>query len=224
MGGEREARRIVRTVSFENKAIWKVNFTSDAGISGELYATGNHPFWIEGVGWTAAELLKPGQRLQLADGAGATVISAIDTGTKQNVFNFEVDGFHTYYVGEAGVWVHNTNCARPVGGYGTILEDAGQFAPADMVNAHPHHILFKVGNGSAQQALVAEGQGYLKAVGIDPILGVENLTWAPNVAGQHTIGTLKPLISDLRAANALGASRSDIVDILARHGQLATGR
>lgn len=26
------------------------------------------------------------------------------------VFNFEVDEFHTYYVDEKGVWVHNTNC------------------------------------------------------------------------------------------------------------------
>lgn|GEM_PF-1546903 len=28
-----------------------------------------------------------------------------------NVYNFEVDGFHTYYVGSSGVWVHNANCA-----------------------------------------------------------------------------------------------------------------
>jgi hypothetical protein len=26
------------------------------------------------------------------------------------VYNFEVEEFHTYYVGEVGVWVHNTNC------------------------------------------------------------------------------------------------------------------
>ena len=120
--------------------------------------------------------------------------------------------------------MHNTNCARPVGGYGTILEDAGQFAPADMVNAHPHHILFKVGNGSAQQALVAKGQGYLNAVGIDPILGVENLTWAPNVAGQHTLKTLTPLVDDLRMANQLGASREQVAQILADHGAAAARR
>ncbi|MDO9572150.1 MAG: polymorphic toxin-type HINT domain-containing protein, partial [Hydrogenophaga sp.] len=27
------------------------------------------------------------------------------------VYNFEVEDFHTYYVGDAAVWVHNTNCA-----------------------------------------------------------------------------------------------------------------
>ncbi|MBP6109566.1 MAG: hypothetical protein KA484_06870 [Rhodocyclaceae bacterium] len=28
----------------------------------------------------------------------------------QTVYNIEVEDFHTYYVGELGVWVHNTNC------------------------------------------------------------------------------------------------------------------
>jgi hypothetical protein len=29
---------------------------------------------------------------------------------KCDVYNIEVEDFHTYYVGECGVWVHNTNC------------------------------------------------------------------------------------------------------------------
>ena len=29
------------------------------------------------------------------------------------VYNLEVEDFHTYYVGEHGVWVHNTNCGSP---------------------------------------------------------------------------------------------------------------
>jgi hypothetical protein len=28
----------------------------------------------------------------------------------QTVYNLEVEDFHTYYVGELGVWVHNLNC------------------------------------------------------------------------------------------------------------------
>jgi hypothetical protein len=32
------------------------------------------------------------------------------------VYNFEVEDFHTYYVGNFGAWVHNTNC------YGTTVE------------------------------------------------------------------------------------------------------
>lgn len=30
-----------------------------------------------------------------------------DSGRVETVYNFEVEGFHTYFVGEAGVWAHN---------------------------------------------------------------------------------------------------------------------
>ena len=30
------------------------------------------------------------------------------------VYNIEVEDFHTYYAGESGLWVHNTNCAKRV--------------------------------------------------------------------------------------------------------------
>jgi hypothetical protein len=33
-----------------------------------------------------------------------------DPHLKRRVFNIEVEDFHTYYVGEAGVWVHSTHC------------------------------------------------------------------------------------------------------------------
>lgn len=46
----------------------------------------------------------------LADGTGAFCNGATGGGIDQ-VFNFEVEDFHTYYVGQQGVWVHNTNCA-----------------------------------------------------------------------------------------------------------------
>ena len=32
------------------------------------------------------------------------------------VYNIEVEDYHTYFVGEAGVWVHNTNCTASVSG------------------------------------------------------------------------------------------------------------
>jgi Pretoxin HINT domain/LysM domain len=116
MGGEHAIRPIVKTVSFDDKAIWQITYVNAEGQAEAIHATDNHPFWVEDIGWTAAELLEAGQSLQLADGNTATVISAFDTGTVDQVFNFEVDGFHTYYVGQQGVWVHNTNCAAPVDG------------------------------------------------------------------------------------------------------------
>ncbi len=30
------------------------------------------------------------------------------------VFNFELDDFHTYFIGKNGIWVHNQNCPDSV--------------------------------------------------------------------------------------------------------------
>src|SRR5690606_13398807 len=88
---------------------------------------------------------------------------------------------------------------------------------------HAHHILFKVGNGPCQQALVKEGQGILMKYGIDPIFGKENFVWAPNKAGVHTIDTLEALLRDLRMADVSG-SKQAVVDALTKHGKIAAGK
>jgi len=42
-----------------------------------------------------------------SDGDRTVVISALKTDRIEPTYNFEVAEFHTYFVGEAGVWVHN---------------------------------------------------------------------------------------------------------------------
>ncbi|MDR3221056.1 MAG: HINT domain-containing protein [Candidatus Accumulibacter sp.] len=44
------------------------------------------------------------------------------------VHNFEVDGFHTYYVGDSGVWVHNANCDTKAQAIEQAMIDA-EFVP-----------------------------------------------------------------------------------------------
>lgn len=50
--------------------------------------------------------------MRLADGSKAFVTAVRKTERVEPVYNFTVDGFHTYHVGEFGVWVHNTNCGE----------------------------------------------------------------------------------------------------------------
>ena len=69
--------------------------------------------------------------------------------------------------------------------------------PSTMINPGAHHILFKKGLGQTQQELVQEGQEILRRYGIDPIIGKENLVWAPNaVIGQHSLDALKNVVID----------------------------
>jgi len=108
--GEQAYRRINETFVFKDKSIFEVICQDEHGRSERILATPNHPFWVKGIGWTGAEYLEAGQTVELNDGRDARVTSVRDTGETRQVFNFEVDGFHTYYVGNLGVWVHNDDC------------------------------------------------------------------------------------------------------------------
>ena len=44
-------------------------------------------------------------------------MSVRNTGETEPVYNFEVEGFHTYHIGELGVWVHNDTCGRLAGSF-----------------------------------------------------------------------------------------------------------
>jgi len=85
----------------------------------ELVGTGEHPFWrVDDRRWVPLKELRCGDRLSLADGREAVVeaIAVEDAPPGQcfSTYNFEVEEWHTYFVGERGrapalaAWVHNT--------------------------------------------------------------------------------------------------------------------
>lgn len=78
-----------------------------------LTCTGEHPFWAVNRGdFIPAVDLKPGDQLLLASGETASVeaIRAMESGPAETftTYNIEVDTDHTYFVGDSGVWVHNS--------------------------------------------------------------------------------------------------------------------
>ncbi|MBM7702277.1 T7SS effector LXG polymorphic toxin [Metabacillus iocasae] len=97
--------------------------------------------------------------------------------------------------------------------------------PSAMINPHAHHILFKKGLGQKQQELVREGQEILRSYGIDPIIGEENLVWAPNaVVGQHSLDALELVVNRLKAIEEMGGDFDDIVEALEDLGDIASTR
>ncbi len=97
--------------------------------------------------------------------------------------------------------------------------------PSAMINPHAHHILFKKGLGQKQQELVREGQEILRKYGVDPIIGEENLVWAPNaVTGQHSLDALKNVVNQLKSVEIEGGDFDDIVEVLEELGNLASRR
>jgi hypothetical protein len=81
-------------------------------IGGQVIGTsGEHPFYVEGKGWTKAFELQPGDRVATADGVGVLVEEVWDTGEWELVYNLRVADHHTYFVGDEhwgwAAWAHN---------------------------------------------------------------------------------------------------------------------
>ena len=86
-------------------------------INGEVIeTTAEHPFYVEGRGFINAGDLKAGDEVRTADGSTAAVeiLEIITHDEPIKVYNFEVEDFHTYYVSEQRVLVHNTCAMTPL--------------------------------------------------------------------------------------------------------------
>ena len=108
--GEVGLKPVVQT--FVNEADELV-YVSVAG--NEIVCTNEHPFYSPVKGWIAACKLRAGDVLVTVNGE-LVVVEWVQHELLENpvkVYNFEVEGFHTYYVGaDDGVLVHNS-CAIP---------------------------------------------------------------------------------------------------------------
>lgn len=161
--GELTYKRVINTYVYQDKTVNNVVlYNLDEEDYNYIFATANHPFWVEGVGWTSVLNLEAGQYLELNSGARAVITDVfpvlrtpmpgigwfggrteepginvsfvndsisfpdvdgyLDTSAmdgsrdyylKARVFNIEVEDYHTYYVGEDGVWVGVSSSCRP---------------------------------------------------------------------------------------------------------------
>ena len=64
-------------------------------------------FWVVGKGWTEAGKLCQGDNLLTSEGRKVEIGSVSLSKKKVTVYNLTVNGFHTYFVGDLGIWVHN---------------------------------------------------------------------------------------------------------------------
>lgn len=109
--GEIELKEVLDT--FEKQVDTIVTITVDGET---IETTEAHVFYVENVGWLPASMLKQGDILHLEDGR-TIPIESIETTTYNyyvNVYNFEVEDFHTYYVSDISVLVHNQGCKKTI--------------------------------------------------------------------------------------------------------------
>jgi hypothetical protein len=121
--GETALKRIVK-IHERRALLWGIAFNEGPlararrGGSETIRATGDHPFWVEGKGWTPVHELQPGDRLCTYED-DPTTIERTSTPEERAVFhgysiphaypvyNLEVEDFNTYFVGTFAARVHN---------------------------------------------------------------------------------------------------------------------
>ena len=102
--GETELKQVVQT--FVNEASELVHLTTSEET---ITATPTHPFYIPEKGWVSAIDLRAGDILVTVNGE-YVVLEQVQHEILEapvKVYNFEVKDFHTYYVGEQGIFTHN---------------------------------------------------------------------------------------------------------------------
>ncbi len=112
--GEVALKKVVETYINETAELIHVFVNGE-----EIITTPTHPFYSPVKGWTDAARLRAGDILILVNGEYVVVekIQHEILETPIAVYNFQVEDFHTYYVADVGVLVHNT-CRNPGGRHG----------------------------------------------------------------------------------------------------------
>ena len=91
--------------------------------------TAEHPFNVKGKGWTPAQELRAGDEIRLMGKGWTTVEGIADSGQIATVYNLEIEGDHTYFVGCAewgfSVWAHNAYKTLKSEMVEAAIEDAG---------------------------------------------------------------------------------------------------
>jgi hypothetical protein len=149
--GKTEAKEVVRVFERQSNELVVISLANGE----EIRTTPEHPFSVEGKGWTAARDLKSFDRLATTSSTSSSIDSVQWMRTPSKVYNFEVEDYHTYFVSANGteVWVHNA-CTPPpaakITGFSQHALDrsigAGTNAPGTRPGVSPRAMLDAVRN------------------------------------------------------------------------------
>jgi len=106
--GEKGLKRVLQIFENEVSELVHVSVNDE-----EIVTTPGHPFYVLDKGWVGADKLIEGDKLLIYGGKYAAVELVVieQLSTPVTVYNFEVEDFHTYYVGENSILVHNKGCS-----------------------------------------------------------------------------------------------------------------
>jgi RHS repeat-associated protein len=128
--GQVECKPVVRTFEHVADDVARLEASDADGREQTFEVTLGHRFWVDGKGWTPVRELGDGDGLWSPDARRVVVDGWAREAGSARVFNLEVEGDHSYFVGDERVWVHNT-CV--LGKYPAYVEMANSIG-ADYLN------------------------------------------------------------------------------------------
>ena len=108
----------------------------------EIVTTNNHPFYVQGRGFINAGNLLVGDKLISVNGEDLLIEDYRIELTEESVsvYNFQVEDYHTYFVGKSNIWTHNAECG---GSYKEVCEKNKEYNSnqSDYIKKqHAHHM------------------------------------------------------------------------------------
>ncbi|WP_084139430.1 polymorphic toxin-type HINT domain-containing protein [Anaerosporobacter mobilis] len=95
-------KKVIETYINKTTCIVKIIIQNEV-----ICTTMNHPFYVKGQGFIAAGKLSKGDEIMNASG-GSYPVECVELEERQEVvYNFQVEDYHTYFVGENSILVHN---------------------------------------------------------------------------------------------------------------------
>jgi hypothetical protein len=98
-----ELADVVRLFEREAPETWILTIEGGS----QVETTAEHPFFVEGKGFTRVDQLQVGDQLRTSEGERLVLAGIEVKAAPKQVFNFEVADRHNYYVGTQQVLVHN---------------------------------------------------------------------------------------------------------------------
>ncbi len=131
--GDVEYKEVLETYENETEELIHVHVNGE-----DIVTTPSHPFYVNKFGWTRAAQLRAGDVLVLSNGEYVVVefIQHEILESPVKVYNFEVEDFHTYFVGENSVLVHN-GCGDEINSASSIETDISRPGDADFIGPIP---------------------------------------------------------------------------------------
>ncbi|MDV7645040.1 polymorphic toxin-type HINT domain-containing protein, partial [Acinetobacter baumannii] len=144
--GEIAYKPVKRVFVVPNRRIYLLKTIDSLGQENIIEVSDDHPFWVVDKKWVDSIELKEGDQLLDANNQVHKVVSITETDRVETTYNLEIEGYHTYFAGDANIWVHNSDCLssfNPVSKaiskvYDDILLGKGTKRPTTFVGRAPH--------------------------------------------------------------------------------------